>query len=125
MSRRINMFLIGHYEKSADLNLKVKYHFSYLRKHTYKTFICSLKESQNSFGRKFGKESFYLIARKGTVNYSLCKKNNIIFVLYQFLSTNNKCHVTNIYIVEENKSIILHHVLPNSPENVFSRTLLF
>ena len=47
-----------------------------------------------------------------------------------FLSTNNKCHVTNIYTVEEkqkfhitffcekNKSIILHHVLPNSPENV-------
>ena len=41
-----------------------------------------------------------------------------------------KCHVTNIYTVEENqkyhitffceknKSIILHHVLPNSPENV-------
>ena len=42
-----------------------------------------------------------------------------------------KCHVTNIYTVDEkqkyhitlfcekNKSIILHHVLPNYPENVF------
>ena len=42
-----------------------------------------------------------------------------------------KCHVRNLYTVEEkqkchitffcekNKSIILHHVLPNSPENVF------
>ena len=44
-----------------------------------------------------------------------------------------KCHVTNIYTVEEkqkyhitffcekNKSIILHHVLPNSPEKVILR----
>ena len=50
---------------------------------------------------------------------------------YIILSTNNECHVTNIYTVEKkqkyhitffcekNKSIILHHVLPNSPENVF------
>ena len=44
-----------------------------------------------------------------------------------------KCHVTNIYTVdkkqikshhitffcEKSKSIILHYVLPNSPENVF------
>ena len=48
-----------------------------------------------------------------------------------------KCHVTNIYTVEEkqkyhitlfcekNKSIILHHVHPNSPGNVFLRPLLF
>ena len=47
-----------------------------------------------------------------------------------------KCHVTNIYTVDEkqkyhitffcekNKSIILHHVLPNSPENVFLWPLL-
>ena len=50
--------------------------------------------------------------------------------MFVFLST-NKCCVTNTYIVEEkqkyhitffcekNKGIILHHVLPNSPENVF------
>ena len=49
-------------------------------------------------------------------------------IIYSF---QRKCHVTNIYTVEEkqkyhitffcekNKSIILHHVLPNSPENVF------
>ena len=48
-----------------------------------------------------------------------------------------KCHVTNIYTVEEkqkyhitlfcekNRSIILHHVLPNTPGNVFLRPLLF
>ena len=42
-----------------------------------------------------------------------------------------QCHGTNIYTVEKkqryhiiffckkNKSIIFHHVLPNSPENVF------
>ena len=48
-----------------------------------------------------------------------------------------QCHVTNIYTVEEkqkyhitffcekNKSIILHHVLPNSHENVFLWPLSF
>ena len=54
-----------------------------------------------------------------------------------FLSTKNKCHVTNIYTVEEkqkyhitlfsetNKSIMLHHLLLNSPENVLLWALLF
>ena len=66
---------------------------------------------------------FYCEKRK--VNYYVYKKNNIL------ISTNNKSVVTNIYTVEEkqkyhitffsekNKSIILHHVLPNSPDNVF------
>ena len=67
---------------------------------------------------------------KRKVNYYVCKKNNI------FLSTNNKvsCYkylhsrakttVSYYIILRENKSIILHHiiilhhVLPNSPENV-------
>ena len=35
-----------------------------------------------------------------------------------------KSHVTSIYNERKNKSIILHHVLPNSPENVFLRPLL-
>ena len=50
--------------------------------------------------------------------------------IYSF-QRKTKCHVTNIYTVEQkqqyhitffcekNKSIILHQVLPNSPENVF------
>ena len=65
---------------------------------------------------------------KRKVNYDVCKKN--IKGKYIILSMSNS-HVTNIYTVEEkqkyhitffckkNKSIILHHVLPNSPENVF------
>ena len=60
---------------------------------------------------------------KRKVNY-VCKKNYIPF------NEQQKCHVTNIYTVDEkqkyyitffcekNESIILHHVLPNSPENV-------
>ena len=48
-----------------------------------------------------------------------------------------QCHVKNIYTVEEkqkyhitffcekNKNIILHHVLPNSPENIFLLPLSF
>ena len=51
-------------------------------------------------------------------------------VHYTF-SEQQRCYVTNIYTLEEkrnyhitffcekNKRIILHHVLPNSPENVF------
>ena len=68
---------------------------------------------------------------KRKVNYYVCKKNNT------FLSRNNKCHVTNIYIVEEkqkyhitffcekNKSIILHHVLPNRLLKTFSCGLCY
>ena len=52
-------------------------------------------------------------------------------VYYNTFSEQQKCHVTNIYPAEEkqkyhitffckkNKSIILHHALPNTPENVF------
>ena len=52
-------------------------------------------------------------------------------VHYNTFNEQQKCHVTNIYTVEEkqkyhitffcenNKSIILHHVLPNYPQNHF------
>ena len=62
--------------------------------------------------------------QKGELHYKL-------YLSYIPFSEQQKCHVTNIYTVEEkqkyhitffcekNKSIILHHVLPNSPENVF------
>ena len=54
-----------------------------------------------------------------------------IFVLYSFQRTtkvscykylhrieeNQKYHIT--FLCKKNESIILHHVLPNSPENVF------
>ena len=64
-------------------------------------------------------ESFYLIASQRKGNY-VCKKNNI------FLSTNNKSVMLQIFTLQrKNKSIILHHVLPNSPENVFLWPLLF
>ena len=68
------------------------------------------------------------------------KESKLLYSRYSFFIPFNeqqKCHVTNIYTVEEkqkyhitffcekNKSIILHHVLPNSPENVFLRPLLF
>ena len=55
---------------------------------------------------------------------------------YTFIEQ-QKCHVTNIYTVDEkqkyhitlfcekNKSIILHHVLPNATGNVFLPPLLF
>ena len=56
----------------------------------------------------------------------------IIFVLYSFQKVSNrsvmsveekrKYHTT--FFWEKNKSIILHHVLPNSPENIFLRLLL-
>ena len=57
--------------------------------------------------------------------------------VHYIFNEQQKCHVTNIYTLEEkqkyhitffcekNKSIILHHVLPNSPENVFLRPLSF
>ena len=73
---------------------------------------------------------------------SYYEKRKVIFfsrtkgrVHYNTFNEQQKCHVTNIYTVEEkqkyhitffcekNKSIILHHVLPNSPENVFLRPL--
>ena len=61
------------------------------------------------------------------------KESNLCLQEEQYIPFNEqqKCHVTNIYTVDEkqkyhitffcekNKSIILHHVLPNSPENVF------
>ena len=64
----------------------------------------------------------------------VCKKNKRASTLYYsfyipFIEQET-CHVTNIYTGEEkqkyhitffcekNKSIILHHVLPNSPESV-------
>ena len=68
------------------------------------------------------------------------KESKLLYFRYSFFIPFNeqqKCHVTNIYTVEEkqkyhitffcekNKSIIWHHVLPNSPENVFLRPLLF
>ena len=67
------------------------------------------------------------------------KESDLCLQEEQYIPFNEqrKCHVTNIYTVEEkqkyhitffcekNKSIILHHVLPNSPENVFLRPLLF
>ena len=68
------------------------------------------------------------------------KESKLLYSRYSFFIPFNeqqKCHVTNIYTVEEkqkyhitffcekNKSIILHHILPNSPENVFLRPLLF
>ena len=68
---------------------------------------------------------------KGRVDYN---------ILSIFLSTNNKqqkCNVSNIYTVEEkqkyhitffgknNKIIILHHILTNSPESIFLLPLLF
>ena len=63
-------------------------------------------------------ESFYLIASQRKGNY-VCKKNNI------FLSTNNKSVMLQIFTLQsKNKSIILHHVLPNTPENVFLWPLL-
>ena len=67
------------------------------------------------------------------------KESKLLYSRYSFfipVNEQQKCHVTNIYterkkqvsyyiILQEKKSIILHHVLPNSPENVFLRPLLF
>ena len=67
------------------------------------------------------------------------KESKLLYSRYSFFIPCNeqqKCHVTNIYterknkvsyyiILQQKKSIILHHVLPNSPENVFLRPLLF
>ena len=98
----------------------MKYHFSCLCKHKYKIFICCSHEIH--LKGNLAEESFYLYCKKRKVNY---------YIRTVFLSTNNKCHVTNIYILQEkqkyhitffcekNKSIILHHVLPDSPENDF------
>ena len=61
------------------------------------------------------------------------KESKLLYSRYSFFIPFNeqqKCHVTNIYtesknkyhitlFCKKNKSIILHHVLPNSPENVF------
>ena len=70
-------------------------------------------------------ESFYLISEKESELLCLQELQYIPF------NEQQKCHVTNLYTVEEkqkyyitffcekNKSIILHHVLSNSPENVF------
>ena len=77
--------------------------------------------------------------RRITLSYCDWKESNLCLQEEQYIPFNEqrKCHVTNIYTVEEkqkyhitffcekNKSIILHHVLPNSPENVFLRPLLF
>ena len=94
--------------------------------------------------------------KKRKVNYYACKNKRACTLLYSFyipFNEQQKCHVTNIYTVEEkqkgeyiilstnnksvilqiftrtvrkNKSIILHNgVLPNSPENVFLRPLSF
>ena len=82
-----------------------------------KTFSCGIFYSDGKI------VLFYCEKRK--VNYYLQEEQYINF------NEQQKCHVTNIYTVEEkqkyhitffcekNKSIILHHVLPNSPDNVF------
>ena len=98
---------------------KVSYYIMFFQT-LLKTFSCGLCYSDGRIILSY--------CEKRKINYYVCKKNNI------FLSMNNKCHVRksrNLYTVEEkqkyhitffcekNKSIILHHVLPNSPENVF------
>ena len=72
----------------------------------YKIFICCLKEWRNSF-------HFTLLQEKESKLLCLQEEQYIPF------NEQQKCHVTNLYTVEENKSIVLHHVLQNSPENVF------
>ena len=61
------------------------------------------------------KNHFTLLQEKERKLYSFCIPFN----------EQQKCHVTNIYTERRNKSIILHHVLLNSPETVFLRPLLF
>ena len=100
------------------------------QKHHYVTFFQTLLRMFSCDLCYSDRRIILSYCEKRKVNYYVCKKNNI------FLSTNNKvscykiCNI-NIYTVEQkqqyhitffcekNKSIILHHVLPNSPENVF------
>ena len=93
-----------------------------------KTFSCGLCYSDRriilSYCEKRKVKYFFFSRTKGRLHYNTFNEQQ-------------KCHVTNIYTVEEkqkyhitffcekNKSIIFHHVLPNSPENVFLRPLLF
>ena len=73
----------------------MKYHFS----HLCKIFIRYFKE----FGWKLG--------RKMKLNYWVCKKNKSTSTLKYScnipFNEKQKCHVTNIYDVQE-KSVILH-----------------
>ena len=65
---------------------------------------------------------------KGRVHYNirsmfLSTKNRSVMLQIVTLEEKQKYHIT--FFCEKNKSIILHHVLPNFPENVFLRPLLF
>ena len=119
----------------------------------YKYLYCGGKNKSiilHSFARKT-KVSYYITFFQTllkTFSYSLCYSDRRIILSYckkrkvnyyvcrqeeQYIPFNEqqKCHVKNIYTVEEkqeyhitffcekNQSIILHHVLPNSTENVF------
>ena len=84
-------------------------------------------------------ESFYLVARKGKKIIMFARTKGPVHYNIRsiFLSTNNKSVMLQIFTLEEkqkyhitffcenNKSIILHHVLLNSPESVFLWPLLF
>ena len=70
----------------------------------------------------------YLLARKGgkLLYFQEQQKGEYIikFVPYSF-QRKTSVMFTNIDTAEQKQSIILHHVLPNSSENVFLRPLLF
>ena len=119
---------------------KQKYHITlFCEKHKvsyYITFFETLLETAFSYGLCYSNRritSFILLREKKSNFFSRTKGQ----VHYNTFNEQQKCHVTNIYTVgekqkyhitffcEKNKSIILHHVLPNSPENVFLRPLSF
>ena len=100
-----------------------------------KSVNISIKYSSVAVTKFVGKE----IWQKNHFTLLQEKESKLLYSRYSFFIPFNeqqKCHVTNIYnerknkyhitfFCEKNKSIILHHVLPNSPENVFLRPLLF
>ena len=103
---------------------KVSYYITFFQT-LLKTFSCGLCYSHRRIILSY--------CEKRKVNYDVCKRNKRASTLYfqrptvvscyKYLHCRGKIKYHITFFCEKNKSIILHHVLPNSPENIFLRPL--
>ena len=118
-----NKSIILHY---FARDTKVSYYITFFETLLKTAFSCGLCYSNRrivlSYYEKMKVFFFFKNKRASTLQY-FQRTAKVSCYKYLHCRGKQKFHIT--FFCEKNKSIILHHVLPNSPENVFLRPLSF
>ena len=100
---------------------KVSYYITFFQT-LLKTFSCGLCYSDRRIILSYCEKRKVIMFARRTI-YSFQRTTKVS--CYKYLHCRWKTKVSYYIFCEKNKSIVLHHVLPNSPENVFLRPFLF